>query len=184
MYPIFTTSLILAAEAEESSGIDLLLPETSELIAGIVAFSIIFFFVWKWVFPALNTTLEARQDAIKGELTAAEESKAEAATLLADYQEQLKSVRQDADRIVDEARQSAESLKSDIVAKANTEAEDIVTKARTEADSEKQRALQEARSDVASLSIDLAEKVVGNSLDRDAQQHLVDAYLADLDRMA
>ena len=40
---------ILLAEAEESgSGIDLLLPATSELVAGVAA--VIVFFIWKWAF--------------------------------------------------------------------------------------------------------------------------------------
>jgi F-type H+-transporting ATPase subunit b len=59
-----------------------------------------------------------------------------------------------------------------------------VNKARIEADGEKARALQEARAEVAKLSLDLAEKVVGASLDRDAQRGLVEGYLADLDRMS
>ena len=56
------TLAILAQEPEEtSSNVSLVLPETNELIAGIVAFAIVFFFVWKWALPAINRTLEARQ---------------------------------------------------------------------------------------------------------------------------
>ena len=48
----------LLAEAEESgSGIDLLLPATSELVAGIAAFAIVFFFIWKWALPVSYTHL-------------------------------------------------------------------------------------------------------------------------------
>ncbi len=180
---MLATGLILAAE-EEASGTDLLIPETSELIAGIIAFAIVFYVIWKFAAPALNQTLENRQKAIKGELEEAEKAKTEAAQLLEDYKAQLKGARADADRIIEEARQSGETLKADMLAKANAEAQDIVSKARTEADAEKERALVEARSDVAALSLDLAEKVVGSSLDRDAQRGLVDAYLADLDRMS
>jgi len=174
--------IILAAE-EEPSGTDLLIPEISELVAGIIAFAVVFLFVWRFAAPALNQTLEKRQKAIKTELEDAEKSKVEAATLLEDYKTQLKGARTEADRIIDEARQAANGIKADIVAKANTEAQEIVAKARNEANTEKARALQEARADVASLSLDLAEKVVGASLDRRAQRELVDAYLADLDRM-
>ena len=70
---------ILLAEAEESgSGIDLLLPATSELVAGVAAFAIVFFFIWKWALPALNETLETRASAIEGQIKEAEETKAEA----------------------------------------------------------------------------------------------------------
>ena len=57
-------------------------------------------------------------------------------------------------------------------------------KAREDAANEKARALQEARQEVATLSVDLAEKVVGENLDREAQRGLIERYLADLERMA
>ncbi|MDK1104250.1 MAG: hypothetical protein QGD93_11665, partial [Actinomycetota bacterium] len=60
--------MILAQEVEQISengesggGAGLLLPVPEELFAGIIAFSIVFFFVWKWAIPVLNKTLEARQ---------------------------------------------------------------------------------------------------------------------------
>ncbi len=88
----FLAPLLRLAEdevAKESSGIDLLLPETSELIAGFIAFSIIFVFVWKWVLPAANKVLAARQEAITGQLQEAEAAKQEAGSLLEDYKKQL-----------------------------------------------------------------------------------------------
>ena len=67
---------VFYAEAEEAgSGVDLLLPATSELVAGIAAFAIVFFFVWKWALPALNTTLEERAASIEGQIEAAEATK-------------------------------------------------------------------------------------------------------------
>ena len=98
-------NLILATEAtttsaEESGGIDLLLPAPEELIAGLIAFVIIFFVVWKFAVPALNTTLEARQNEIKSRLESAEKSKEEAATLLSDYQAQVAGAKDEASQIV------------------------------------------------------------------------------------
>jgi len=176
-------SVILAAEAEPS-GTDLLLPVMDELIAGVIAFTLVFLVAWKFAAPAIKQTLENRQQAITGQIQEAETIKTEAAGLLEDYKAQLADARNEAGRIIDEARQSAEAVKADILAKATTEAAAIVEKAHTEAQAEKVRALQEARTDMAALSLDLAEKVVGNSLDRDAQTALVDSYLSDLDRMA
>ena len=65
----------LFAEAEESSsGLELLLPATSELIAGIFAFGIVFFFVWKWALPALSETLDERSNAIEGQISEAKKN--------------------------------------------------------------------------------------------------------------
>ena len=52
-----TLAILAQEEVEaESSNVSLVLPETNELIAGIVAFAIVFFFVWKWAMPAINRT--------------------------------------------------------------------------------------------------------------------------------
>jgi len=161
--------LLLAAEEgvdESGSGIDLLLPETSELIAGVIAFAIIFFFIWRWVGPILSATLERRQ---------------EAEQLASRYREQLAGAKDEAARIVDEARQAADAVRAETVNRAQQEADDIVRRARDEAAAEAQRALDAARSQVANLSIDLAEKVVEQTLDRQAQLGLVDSYLAELE---
>jgi F-type H+-transporting ATPase subunit b len=178
------SSVILAAEEEGGGGIDLLLPATAELIAGIIAFAVVFFFMWKWAWPAINRSLENRQQAISGQLGEAEAAKVEAQSLLDDYRSQLAEAKGEANRIVDEARARAETVRSDLVTKAETEAGQIVAKAREDAANEKARALQEARREVADLSIDLAEKVVGENLDREAQHGLIERYLADLERMA
>ncbi len=83
-----------------------MLPETNELIAGIVAFLIVFVFVWKWALPAINRTLEARQKAITGKLEDAENSKTEAENLRKDYEKQIAEARTKVNQMIDEARKS------------------------------------------------------------------------------
>lgn len=173
-----------AEEAAEEGGLALLLPELPELIGGILAFAIVFFFMWKWALPAINRTLEARQKAISGQLEEADKAKAEAESLLEDYRQQLAEARQEANRIVDEARRTAESMRDEIVQRAEGEAQEIVRRAREEVDAERQRALQELRAEVAQLSVELAEKVLQQSIDRKAQQSLIDSYLSELEGMA
>lgn len=176
---------ILATEegGESSSNVSLVLPETAELIAGIIAFAIVFFVVWRWAMPTINQTLENRQQAVAGELAGAEEAKVEAESLVSDYRSQLAEAKTDANRIVEDAREAAEQMKTDIVNRAEEEASQILSKARTEAESEKSRALAEARAEVGEISVDLAGKIVGESLDSSAHQDLVDRYLADLEQM-
>ena len=176
--------LVLAAadaeHSEEASGTDLLLPVWEELIAGLLAFSIVFFFVWKFAVPAFNELLENRQKAIRADLDAAEAAKQEAETLRADYREQLSGAREEAARIVEAARQAGESVKADIVAKASEEADAVKARAQEELSGERERAASAIRRQVADLSLDVAEKVVGSSLDRSTQQALVDRYIDEL----
>ena len=145
----FLTALaVLAQEEGESGGLSLVLPHTKELIAGIVAFAIVFFFVWRKALPAINRILEARQQAISGQLDDAEKAKTEAENLLADYRAQLAEAKSEGNRIIEEARTAAEQLKTDMVARAEAEAAQILAKAREEAENEKARALAEARHEV------------------------------------
>jgi F-type H+-transporting ATPase subunit b len=160
-----------------------LLPPLNELIGGVIAFAIVFFFIWRYATPAINRMLEQRQAAISGQIQEAEKAKAEAETLLADYRGQLAEARADANKIIDEARQSAEQMKADIIAKAEADAEQIRARAREEAAGEKARALADARSQVGDISVDLASKIVGESLDQQAHQALIDRYLADLEKL-
>lgn len=181
LYTLAST-LILAAEGaeEEGEGIDLLIPETSELIAGIIAFAIIFFFVWKWVLPTLKTTLENRQSAIKSDLEAAEAAKQEAESLREDYRSQLAGARDEANRIVEESRQAGETVKADIIAKAEQEAQGIKDRAQDELEGERERAAAAIRREVVGLSLDVAERVVGENLDRPTQEALVQRYIDEL----
>lgn len=181
----FLTALAVLATEEggESSGLSLVLPHPEELIAGVLAFLIVFFFVWRKALPTINKTLEARQQAISGQLADAEKSKREAESLLADYRAQLADAKSEGNRIVEEARTAGEQLKTDVVARAEEEAAQILAKAREEAENEKTRALAEARREVGEISVGLAEKIVGESLDDKMQKDLIDRYLADLEQL-
>jgi F-type H+-transporting ATPase subunit b len=180
----FAQTLLLAAEEEGgSSGLDILLPPLNELIAGIIAFAIVFFFIWRFATPAINRMLEQRQAAIAGQIEDAEKAKTEAESLLADYRGQLAEARTEGNKIIDEARESAEQVKADIIAKAEAEAEQIRAKAREEAAGERARALAEAKGQVGDISVDLAGKIVGDSLDQNAHRELIDRYLADLENL-
>ncbi len=177
-------ALIAAEEAETGGGgLEILLPPRDELLAGIIAFAIVFFFIWKWAVPAINQGLEQRQAAIQGQLEEAERAKVEAESLLADYRAQLAEAKAEGNRIIEEARRTAEQLKADILAKAEEEANQIRVKAQEEAATEMARALAEARSQVGEISVELASKLVGEVLDPNAHRQLIDRYLADLERL-
>ncbi len=176
-------SAILATEAaasEGSDGVKLLLPAGEELIAGIIAFAIIFLVAWKFALPTLKETLEARQAAIKSELEAAEKSKIEASSLLEDYQAQVAGAKAEAAKIIADAREAGEAVKADIIARAEGEAEAIKERAHEEVASERARVADDLRRQVADLSINVAEKVVASSIDAETQRQLVDRYIEEL----
>ncbi len=178
---VVATIFVLATEAgEEASGLDLVLPDTAELLWGLVGFALLMVVMVKKVFPAMGTMLDERQAKIQGQIEEAESQRQEAEQLRRHYEERLADARSEAGGIVDDARAQAERLRGDIVAKAESEAEQIVTRAREDIAAERGRLVQDLRGQVATLSVDLAGKIVQRELDERQHRALVDEYIDQL----
>lgn len=175
-------AFIVAAEeaAEETNDAADLYPHAEELIVGAIAFAILFFFMWKWVLPRINTLLEERREKIQGELEQAEATRSEADSLLADYRSQLANAREEANRIIEEARSTADQVRADLQSKAEQEAQATVARAQEEIRAERDRVFQELRGQVGDIAVELAGRVVGQSLDKQAHARLIDEYIDEV----
>ena len=138
----------------------------------------------KWVLPRVNKLLEERRQKIQGNLEEAERTKASADQLLADYRQQLAGAREDANRIIEEARRTAEAMRKDLMAKAEQEYQGVVGKAQEEIRAERDRVFEELKTQVGELSLALAGRVVGETLDKTRQLRLVDDYIRELEDLA
>ena len=177
--------VLLAQEAEhEREGIDLILPATAELVWGVICFAVVAFVLMRYALPKIREAVEARENKIRADLEGAESTKAEAEKQLDAYKKQLAEARAEANRIIEEARSSAEEVRRDIIAKSEKEAESIVARASEQIQAERQRTMQELQGQLATLSIELAEKVVGRSLDGESQREMVDAYIREVSGMS
>jgi F-type H+-transporting ATPase subunit b len=160
-----------------------LIPEINELIPGALAFLLVFLVLARYAFPRLNQGLKQRTEKIQGDMEKAEKARTEAETRLSRYEEQLREARAEAGRIIDEARKTAESMRRDLLAKAEDESRQVVERAQEEIRAERDRAFQDLRSQVGELSVELAARVVGESLDRKRQLRLVEGYIDEVARM-
>ena len=175
---MFATKLGLLAAG--SSDKENLYPHATELLVGAVAFAIIFFFFWKWVLPRVNTLLEERREKIQGEMERAEASRVAADDELARYKVQLAGAADEANRIIDEARKTADQLRVDLQSRAEQESHAIVARAQEEIRAERDRVFQELRTQVGEIAVELAGKVVGESLDTSAHTRLIDEYIDEV----
>jgi len=180
MHAMIASILAQAEHAEEVSEAKDLYPQPGELIVGLVAFLILFFFTWKWVLPRFKQVLEERREKIQGELEKAEATRREAEQLQEQYRTQLAGAREEANTIIEEARATAEQLRRDLQAKAEEEAQAIVVRAQDEIRAERDRAFQELRAQIGSIAVELAERVVGQSLDESAHQRLIDEFIDEV----
>jgi F-type H+-transporting ATPase subunit b len=154
-----------------------ILPDIAEMIFGGIAFLIVFGLLAKFAFPALNKMLDERSAKIQGEMERAESTRSEADQLLAEYRQQLAGAREESNRIIEEARKTAEQLRRDVQAKAEQEAQATVVRAQDEIRAERDRVFQELRAQVGDIAVELAGRVVGQSLDRGAHERLIDDYI-------
>jgi F-type H+-transporting ATPase subunit b len=166
--------------AEEVSEAKDLYPAVGELIVGLVAFLILFFFTWKWILPRFRQLLDERREQIQGEMEKAEATRKEAENLQEDYRKQLAGAREEANAVIEEARGTAEQLRHDLQAKAEEEAQATVARAQDEIRAERDRAFQELRAQIGSIAVELAERVVGQSLDEAAHQRLIDEFIDEV----
>jgi F-type H+-transporting ATPase subunit b len=174
-------SILLQAEehAEENDPKDLY-PHLNELIVGAIAFFVLFFFMWKWVLPRVNAILEERRQKIQGEMERAEATRREADELQEEYRNQLAGAGEEANRIIEEARATADQLRQDLQAKAAEESQATVARAQDEIRAERDRVFQELRAQIGSIAVEIAERVVGQSLDEQAHQRLIDEFIDEV----
>ena len=174
-------NFLLAAEAAETEPHNPIIPLWEELVLGTIAFAIICFVLMKFVFPRMEETFRARVEAIEGGLKRAEEAQAEANTLLEQYRAQLAEARTEAARIRDEARADAEGIRQDVLAKAREESDRIIAAGREQLAAQRESIVRDLRSEVGSLAVDLAGRIVGESLADEARNRgTVDRFISEL----
>jgi F-type H+-transporting ATPase subunit b len=131
-------------------------------------------FAWK---PILNAVNE-REQGIKDALDSAQKAKEEMANLQADNEKLLKEARAERDAMLKEARDIKNKMISDAKDEAKVEADKMVAQAQAAIESEKKAAIADLKNQVATLSINIAEKVVKQNLATDdKQQELVKSLL-------
>lgn len=168
--------------AAEGSTQNPLLPATYDIVWSAIAFLIILVAFWKVFLPKVQVMLDARAEAIEGNIAKADEAQAKAEAALQEYTAQLASARLEAGEIRDAARADANKIVAKAKEDATTEQARITLAAQAQIEAERQSAMVSLRKDVGSLAIDLASGVVGETLTNDNKASaLVDRFLADLE---
>jgi F-type H+-transporting ATPase subunit b len=169
-----------AAEHEQSP----ILPAANELIWGTIAFLILVFLMYRTVWPSVEQAFKQRRDNIEGKLEQAEREREEAEQLLEQYRRRLRDAEDETQRILEEARANAERVRRELLAKAEADAGRELDRARQAIRAERDQAIRRLRGEVGTLAVELATRVVGDSLDRDRQLRLVDQYIDELGNQA
>ena len=118
-------------------------------------------FAWKPVLGMINERNKSIEDALK----LAETTKAEMAKLQADNEKLLAEARKERDNLLKEAREMKDQMIAQAKSEASAEANKIMAAAKLSIENEKNQAMQDLKNQVATLSFEIAEKVIGKELE-------------------
>lgn len=173
---------LLAAENQNPNP---LLPDAAEMVIGIFAFLVVLFVLGKLLVPRIQQTLEERTNEIEGGLKRAEEAQAAANAELDKYKAEFAAARHESARLREEAREQGAQIIAEMREQAEAEARRIISTAEAQIQAERQSALAQLRAEVGALSVELAGRIVGESLEDTARQsRVVDRFLEELETRA
>ncbi|SNR92052.1 ATP synthase F0 subcomplex B subunit [Geodermatophilus saharensis] len=171
---------ILAAESANP-----LLPPLGEIIIGLIAFAVVLFVFFRFVAPRFEQVFRARREAIEGGMERAEAMQAEAKAALEQYRAQLAEARTEAAQIRDQARAEGQQILEELRAQAQEESARIVARGEEQLAANRQSVVNQLRGEIGALAVDLAGRVVGESLEDEARRRgTVDRFLDQLDGMS
>ena len=159
----------------------LLLPDSGLLFWMVLIFAIVVFILAKFGFPVITRMLERRKEYIDNSLRLAKEADAKMGQMMEEQARMIAQAREEQNRILKEAAQARDSIVQKAREQAQDEARKILDEARVKIETEKESALREIRSQVAVLSVKVAEKVIRQNLSTDrAQMDLVSRMLDEV----
>jgi len=148
----------------------LVTPDIGLLFWMLVSFGIVLFLLRKFAWKPILASLKSREESISEALNTARKAKEEMASLKADNEKLLQQARAERDAMLKEARDTKDAIIAESKSKAQAEANKILASARETINTEKNAAITELKNQVATMSIDIAEKILRQELSRDEKQ--------------
>lgn len=159
----------------------LVTPELGLIVWTTLVFCILFFLLAKFAWRPILKAVKDREASIEEALNAAENAKEEMATMKADNEKLLNEARLERDEMLKEARETKDNIVAEAKNTAKQEADKIIVAARESIQHEKMAAIAELKSQVAHLSIEIAERILKDELSSDDKQKtIIDNVVKDI----
>jgi len=175
------TLLAATSEGDDSGGSGLIEVVPGLMIWTLICFAIAFFVLRKYAFGPIQTAIDVRRDRIRQAVEEADNARHEARELLEQHRALIGQAKQESADILAEARKVADSHIERAKQEAETERQRRLEETRKQIDAEAARAIGQIRSEVADLTIEATERVVGKVLDAEDQRRLVEEAVQGLD---
>ncbi|KJG08791.1 ATP F0F1 synthase subunit B [Photobacterium kishitanii] len=150
------------------------------LLGQAIAFFLFVVFCMKYVWPPIMEAIEERQKKIADGLAAADRAAKDLDLAQANASDQLKEAKRAASELIEQANKRKAQIVDDAKIEAQAEREKILAQGMAEIEAERNRARDELRKQVATLAVIGAEKIIGRSIDVEAQNDILNKLTAEL----
>lgn len=165
--------------AGESGGIAALGFNLPGLVAQLVNFLILLIVLRLFLYKPILRILDQRKQRIEEGLMRSEQAATQAAASEDEARRAMEAARNEAREVIQRAQETAGRLRTELEQQARNQAEQIVERARADIQFEREQAIQQLRTEFAGLTMLAAERVIGQSLDRQAHQRLIDEVIVE-----
>lgn len=152
----------------------------TDLLWQLIAFGLLVFLLYKLLYRPVLKMLDERQERIRQGMEDAAMAREMAEKAQEEFEKRVLEARKEGQDIVAQATRMSEELRQEILAQARAEAEQLIEKERQRMTQEREQALADLQTQVADLSILVAQKVIGASLDEGTQRKLIADVLSDM----
>jgi len=148
------------------------------LLSQVINFFIVLLALRLFLYKPVLGMLDQRAQRVKEGLQAAEQSKEHAAEAEQEVSRQLDEARRQGQALIAQAQEASNRIQEESRSVAQREADTLLGRARSEIQLERDQAIAELRREFADITVAAAEKVIGQSLDKQGHQRLIDDVLA------
>jgi F-type H+-transporting ATPase subunit b len=138
---------------------------------------VLFLLMRKFLFKPITNLMEERKSSIEQGLKDAENAKIEAAEARKKYDEQIKNIKLDGDKLLNEVKVKAAREYDEIISNAKKDALTVVQRGHEDVERERAEMLKQTRQQIAVLAIAAASKLVQANMDSDANKSMVDKFI-------
>ena len=151
------------------------------MIWTLIAFGITFYVLRRFAFGPIQKTIDDRRERIQKAIEEADRAREEARALLEQHRQLIAQAKTESGEILAETRKVADAQMARAKGEAETERQRRLEDTRKQIDAETARAIDQIRAEVADLTVEATQRVVGKVLDRDDQRRLIDEAIDGLD---
>lgn len=141
---------------------------------------ILFFVMKKLLFKPVKKMIDSRQQEVDEMYANANQDKAAAAQMKADYEQKLAHASEQSAQMLKDATRRAQKREEEILSEAQEKAAQTLKRADEQIEMEKKRALNDIKDEVSGMAVDIASAILTRDIKPEEHSELIDSFIENL----